>query len=125
MRKLAQKREIEKQNETLYLDEYVERGAKDRSGLFYIQETKEDRVTPTGTLYVCDMNRKPAPDDLVYCSASTGYAVKRYRDIRRSLKPLRLATSEGKRVNVRIGFNSLEVVGVITHVIKTLVGGKQ
>lgn len=125
MRKLAQKREIEKQNETLYLDEYVERGAKDRSGVFYIQETEEDLITPTGTLYVCDMNRKPSLSDLVYCNTPTGYAVKRYQNIRRSMKPLRLATSDGKKVNVRIGFHSVEVVGVITDVVKTLVGGER
>jgi hypothetical protein len=125
MRKLAQKREIEKQNEKMNLDEYIGIGAKDRSRIFYIQETKEDRITPTGVLFVCDMNRKPTPNDLVYCKTPTGFALKRYCEIRRSMKPLRLANSEGKKVNVKIGFNSVEVFGVITHVIKTLVGGKQ
>jgi hypothetical protein len=125
MRKLAQKREIEKQNETLYLDEYVGRGAKDRSGVFYIQETEEDLITPTGMLYVCDPHRKPGTHDLVYCKTPQGFALNRYCEIRKWLKPLRLATSDGKRVNVKIGFNSVEVFGVITHVVKTLVGGKQ
>ena len=123
MRKLAQKREIEKQNRTLYLDEYVGRDAKDRDACFFIEETKADAVTPTGMLFVCDPHRKPSLNDLVYCKTPQGFALKRYCEIRKSLKPLRLATSDGKKVNVRIGFNSVEVFGVITHVIKTLHGG--
>jgi hypothetical protein len=123
MRKLAQKREIENQNETLYLDDYVGRGAKDRDACFYIEETKADGVTPTGMLFVCDPHRKPGTNDLVYCKTPTGFALKRYCEIRKSLKPLRLATLDGKRVNVRIGYNLVEVFGVITHVVKKLQGG--
>ncbi len=113
--------------EWLSLDDYVSNNKDD--SILYVRvrgESMLDVGINTGDLAVVDRNRKPISTDVVLCDASGTYAVRKYSNVETINNPLRLVarngepvTSKGDSVTSKTEHNSFEIIGVITHVVKT------
>jgi hypothetical protein len=115
------KNEIRKQIKQMSLDKLIAGGnAKD---IIYVQVTGEVGTSfLIGDLVVCDMSLQPVLSDTVLCITDVGTDLKPYSEVRRFLKPLRLTNGNGQPIRIKIPFNSCEVIGVVTHILRTLVG---
>ena len=107
--------------EWLSLDEYVTPSGE---SIMYARVRGESILgLDAGDLAVVARMRKPISTDLVLCNDGKRHSVRKFSEIKEIKNPLRLVARNGKPVGNTKPKDAtpLEIVGVITHVVKTLV----
>lgn len=116
--------------EFMRLDDYVKAGGGDDDGgqIFYARINGDSYgAVDSGDLAVVSVDRKPNASDLVLLKSGDRFSILKYSEVERlSRSALRLVASNGKTVNIidedRQG---LKILGVITHIVKTLVNTEE
>jgi hypothetical protein len=75
---------------------------------------------PQGDVAICNKSIKPESDDKVLCRMSGKNSIKNYSDLVKLVSPLRLVARNGQRIETAVSDDSCEIVGVITHHLKSL-----
>ncbi len=73
----------------------------------------------TGDLLFADSARQPVSSNRVLCESENDLTVKLFSEIEH-FQPLRLITRNGELVESKTKSVSFEIVGVVTHVVRTL-----
>lgn len=102
------------------LDELVSHG-KDRTLYTRVRgESMNDVGISNGDLLVLDCDRTPRPSEIVVIRIGEIFSLEEYSDVLKFNQPLRLAARHGEQLSQEAGFERFDILGVVTHVLKTL-----
>ncbi len=118
MKNTAKKTQPSEEKEYVSLDEYV---SSNNGKTLYVRLHRNCDFLEAGDLVVVHLDRKPTLSDLVLYQIDGTYIIKRFSEVEKSTKPLRLVARNGEPVQSKTENEFVEILGTVTHMVKTLV----
>ena len=108
----------EKEIEWLSLDDYV-KSQNYKTMYARVRGDSFEGISSTD-LIVVECGKKAKSSDIVLINAGEVYTIKKYADVKGFTTGLRLASRDGKTVGSKVESETVKIVGVVSHVLKSL-----